>query len=67
MLRKVLSEVKEMEIYVMYLGKPSSEVTWRGGGGADNVSTEQASLEGGVGKLQYNSMFVIIGCVWQYC
>lgn len=46
----------------MYLGKPSPEATWR----ADNVSTEQASLEGEAEKLQFNSMFAIIGCVWQY-
>lgn len=32
----------------------------------DNVPMEQESLKGGVGELQFNFMFNIFGCTWQY-
>lgn len=51
-----------MEIHVIYLVKPSPEVTWE----ADHVSIRQASLEGEEGKLKFNFLFAIICCDWQY-
>lgn len=60
-LRKVPSEVREMEIHVKYLGHHPL----RERGEQTNVFTEQAPLEGEVGKLQFNLMS-ITGCVWQY-
>ena len=56
MLRRLLSEVGEMEIPVSYLVKPSPEVIWE----ADRVMPEQASLEGEVGKLKFHFMCVVI-------
>lgn len=53
MLRRLVSEVGEMVIHVIYLVKPSPEVMWE----ADHVSLEQASLEGEIEKLKFNFMF----------
>ena len=30
------------------------------------MSTEQASLDGEIGKWKCNFMYVVTGCVWQY-
>lgn len=62
MLVRMLSEIGLMEIHVIYLVKPSPEVTWE----ADHVSIRQASLEGEEGKLKFNFLFAIICCDWQY-
>lgn len=53
MLRRLVSEVGEMAIHVMYLVKPSPEVIWE----ADHVSIGQESLEEEIGKLKFNFMF----------
>ena len=53
MLGRLVSEVGEMAIHVMYLVKPSPEVIWE----ADHMSIGQASLEGEIEKLKFNFMF----------
>lgn len=60
MFRKVLCKVRWTEIHVAYLVKPSPEITW----GADNVPTEQDSLEGGAGNC--NLILCLIFLAWQY-
>lgn len=62
MLIRVLSEVGEMLIHVIYLVKPSPEIAWK----ADCVSTGKASAEREVRNLKFNLLFVVIDCVWQY-